>query len=88
MHDTFLFENIKKEVFAICEKIEIKKLTKMNVSVYEDSHVNEETLYHCLKETNNPLIGQWTKVEVEYNNPERLTAIINQVEGESFETSI
>ncbi|PKM51890.1 MAG: hypothetical protein CVV02_04575 [Firmicutes bacterium HGW-Firmicutes-7] len=82
MHDTFLFENIKKAVFTLCENNAIKRLTYINVSVYVESHVNEVALYNKLKDSNSNLIGDWTKVAVEHNNPKRLTATINQIEGD------
>lgn len=82
MHDTFLFENITNKVFNLCQDHNIKSLTHVKVSVNKDSHVSKKSLYHYLKETQNPLVGKWTKITVEYNNPEHLTAIIKKIEGD------
>jgi UDP-N-acetylglucosamine 2-epimerase len=81
MHDTFLFERISNEVVDLCEKNKIKELKYICVTVHKDSHVDDKSLLHHLKDKNTELVGNFTKVQVLRNHPEPLVAIIHQIEG-------
>lgn len=85
MHDTFLFENISKALTKISQNNNLKRITKLCVTVHVNSHINEENLYNHLINRNSELIGDWTKIKVKRDNINELTAIIDCVEGEKFE---
>lgn len=83
MHDTFLIKKISDEVNELCKMNQLKKLTKLVVTVNDKSHVNEENLNHRLHHLNKKVFGSWTHIEVlRDDNIQDQTAILQTIEGE------
>jgi len=85
MHDSFLFQRISSTLQNICKENKIIRINLLKVIVHPHSHVNEKSLFIHLKDEVPELVGDWTKVQVEREKIEELTAIIDRVEGDSIE---
>lgn len=84
MHDTHLLEKIYNSLAELCNTNCIAKINEISITVSQDSHINEHNLLDFLKDRDNCLFGDQTKIFIERQQKEELTANINRVEGESF----
>ncbi|AJD32298.1 hypothetical protein AAGC94_06400 [Clostridium sporogenes] len=85
MHDTFLIDQIWVKVQEICKENKIEKLTKVVVTVNNNSHVNKENLYNHITKCNSKLVDENIKIVVERQPIEEQTAIIESLEGDVSE---
>lgn len=83
MHDTFLLNKISKSLKEICRLNMIKRLNYLSVIVNHNSHVNEENLLEHLQLHNKKIIGKDLVIEVQKQDIEDQTAIIQSIQGES-----
>lgn len=89
MHDSFLMQNISKEIKNICKNNNFKRVNYLQISVCPSSHITEENLLEHLKDLNGEAIDKDTNIEVVYEDDiEELTAVIKKIEGEKEETQI
>jgi hypothetical protein len=58
---------------------------KLHIITSLNSHISRNNLYEHLKEQNGNLIGEWSNIIVEREDIENLTAVIESVEGDTFE---
>lgn len=86
MHDTFLLNNISHSLKEICEKNNIKKIEQLTLVVNKDSHINEDNIRDHLKLYNIDIIARELRVEIEREDIEEQTAIITNIQGETFGT--
>jgi hypothetical protein len=82
MHDTFLNQNLYETIVTICRENSIFKVKNLVVTVHADSHVNKDSIKGHFAEEGNPLIGDFTDIEIKKCGAERLCAIIEQIDGE------
>lgn len=85
MHDTFLLKGISDNLIILCNTNNITKVRKLHIITNLNSHINRNNLYEHLKEQNRDLIGEWTDILVEREEIENLTAVIESIEGDTFE---
>lgn len=88
MHDTFLIKSIYEELKKICDKYDIIRLDRVVMEVSINSHVDEEEFSEFLMDQNDPVIGDWTRVEITKADIEENTAIIYVLEGKRNENII
>jgi len=86
MHDTFLIDRIWVKVQELCKENEMEKLTKLVVTVNNNSHVNKENLYDHITKCNSELIDENIEIVVERQPIEEQTAIIESLEGDVSES--
>ncbi|MBU5593060.1 hypothetical protein KQI89_15015 [Clostridium sp. MSJ-4] len=84
MHDSFLMQNISKEIKEICSKNNLKAVSMIEISVAPSSHLTEENLLDHLKDLNGDFVDENTKIKVNYEAIDDLTAVIKRVEGEKI----
>jgi len=82
MHDSLLFEKTYQTVRELCENNAIKKVNKIKMAVSMDSHVDGPHMLSHFMERDSTLFGDWTEVIVEKRDIERLTAVIESIDGE------
>jgi len=85
MKDTYLIKKISEEVNELCKMNQLKKLTKLVVTVNHRSHVNEENLNHQLCHMDKKIFGKWTQIQVLRDDIQDQTAILHTIEGEKCE---
>lgn len=85
MHDTFLLKGISDNLIILCNTNNITKVRKLHIITNLNSHISRNNLYEHLKEQNRDLIGEWTDILVEREEIENLTAVIESIEGDTFE---
>lgn len=85
MHDTFLLDKISKSLNIICEQSKIRKINRLTVVVNNYSHVNEENLREHLEQNNADLLDNDFRIKVKRENIEEQTAIIQNIQGETFD---
>lgn len=88
MHDIFLINGIYEELRKICDKYDIVRLDRVVMEVNRNSHIDEEDFHDFLLEQNDPIIGNWTRIEIERADIEENTAIIYVLEGKRNENII
>jgi len=84
MHDTFLNENLYNTILSLCEENKISKVNELCITVHTDSHISEESLREHFKDRNSNLVGDWTKILVQKKDIQRLTAVLEHIEGEKI----
>ena len=82
MHDSVLFEKTYQTVCALCESHSIKKVNEIKMAVSMDSHVDGPHMLNYFMERDNTLFGEWTNVIVEKRDIEKLTAIVESIDGD------
>lgn len=82
MHDSLLFEKTYNTVHELCENNSIKKVNEIKLIVSMDSHVDGPHMLSHFIERDNILFGDWTNVIVEKCDIEKLTAVIERIDGE------
>lgn len=82
MHDSLLFEKTYQTVRELCENNAIKKVNEIKMAVSLDSHVNGPHILSHFIERDNALFGGWTTVVVEKRDIEKLTAVVQSIDGE------
>jgi regulator of replication initiation timing len=82
MKDTYLIKKISEEVQVLCDMNNLKKLTKLVVTVNYKSNINEEHLRKQLHHMNKKTFGPWTQIQVLRDDIQERTAILHTVEGE------
>ncbi|HAN20079.1 MAG: hypothetical protein A2Y15_05295 [Clostridiales bacterium GWF2_36_10] len=82
MHDTLLNQNIYENIVHICLEHKINKIKNLIITVHTDSHICEESLREQFKVNNNILIDEWTNILIQKNDIEKLTAILDYIDGE------
>ena len=85
MHDSLLFEKTNQTVRGLCESHSIIKVNEIKLTVSMDSHVDGPHMRRHLMERDSPLFGEWTEVIVEKRDRERLTAVVESIDGEKDE---
>lgn len=85
MHDSLLFEKTYQTVRELCESHSIKKVNEIKMAVSMDSHVDGPHMQRHFMERDNTLFGEWTEVIVEKRDMERLTAVVERIDGEKDE---
>lgn len=85
MHDTFLLKRISENLLELCNANKITKVSKIKILVSPDSHIHRDSLYQELKEQHAGLIGEWTEIIVAIQEQDRLTAVIDRLEGDAAE---
>ncbi|WP_315116060.1 hypothetical protein [uncultured Clostridium sp.] len=81
MHDSFLMQNISREIKEICEANNLKRVIFMELAVSKGSHITEENLLEHLKDLNDDVINEDTEIKVKYESMEELTAVIKKIAG-------
>lgn len=81
MHDSFLMQNISREIKEICEANNLRRVIFMELAVSEGSHITEEDLLEHLKDLNDDVINEDTEIKVKYEPMEELTAVIKKIAG-------
>nr|WP_243118167.1 hypothetical protein [Clostridium botulinum] len=82
MHDTYLIDRIWAKVQEVCIENKFEKLTKLVVTVDNNSHVNKENLYDYITKYNNNLVDENIEIVVERQPIDEQTAIIKLLEGD------
>lgn len=85
MHDTILLSKISQSLDECCKKQKISKVNKIAVVVNNHSHINLSNLSKYLKNYNENLVDDYTKIKIEIEDLPDQTAIIRSIEGELFE---
>ncbi|APH14729.1 hypothetical protein NPD5_198 [Clostridium sporogenes] len=85
MHDTFLIDRIWVKVQEICIENKFEKLTKLVVTVDNNSHVNKKNLYDYIAKCNSDLVDENIEIVVERQSIDEQTAIIELLEGDVSE---
>lgn len=85
MHDTHLLEKIYNSLSELCDINLIVKIHVISIIVNKESHINERGLLGYLKDRDSSLVGDWTKICLERQESEKLTALITSVEGDQDE---
>lgn len=85
MHDTILLSKISKQLKEICISNNINKVNTFTVIVNHRSHVNEDNLYEYLHYADGNLVGEWTKINVQREDIQDQTAILESIQGEQSE---
>lgn len=85
MHDTHLLSNISKAIVPLCQENKIKKLTRLVVTVANNSHVNEESLLEHLTLNNSQLLGEKAEIIVLRSSSIENRAIIESISGEAWD---
>jgi Zn finger protein HypA/HybF involved in hydrogenase expression len=81
MHDTFLFGNLYDAVLKLCEENSIQRINSIRITVHTDSHINEQSLREFFAENGSTLIDKNTVIIINRKESERLTAVIEQIDG-------
>lgn len=84
MHDSILYEKVSKSLSDICSENSINRVNAMTVTVSWDSHMDENSLHEYLKHENCNLVGDWTEIKLKKRDIGKLTAIIEDIEGENL----
>lgn len=82
MHDSLLFEKTYQTVRELCENNLIKKVNEIKLIVSMESHVDGPHMLSHFIERDNTLFGDWTNVIVEKRGIEKLTAVVETIDGE------
>jgi len=82
MHDSLLMQNISSSIKSICEENGIKKISLLEISVNDKSHINENNLLEHLMDLNGEVVDTNTNVKVIFENLPDEVAQIMKVEGE------
>lgn len=85
MHDSLLFEKTYQTVRELCENNAIKKVNEIKMTVSMDSHVDGSHMLSHFMEHDSSLFGDWTEVIIEKRDIERLTAVVESINGEKDE---
>ncbi|ADL04756.1 conserved hypothetical protein [[Clostridium] saccharolyticum WM1] len=85
MHDTFLNQNLYESVIDICNENAIAKILKLTITVHTHSHISESSIREYFTERKNSLVGDWTNIQVQRQEIEPLTAVIDEIDGEIFQ---
>ncbi|HZJ77966.1 MAG TPA: hypothetical protein VFD52_04110 [Clostridia bacterium] len=83
MHDTFLNENIYTTIVNICKQSSITRVNNLIVTVHTDSHITKESLREYFQDRSNTLVGVWTNIVVKHREIEKLTAVLDHIDGET-----
>lgn len=82
MHDSLLMQNISSSIKSICEENGIKKISLLEISVNDKSHINKKNLLEHLIDLNRKVVDVNTSVKVLFENlPDEVVQIM-KVEGE------
>lgn len=82
MHDTILFQKILQGLQKLCKENDIKHITKFDITVRHNSHVQEESLRDHMTLHDPVLMSQNPDIKVNRADIEECTCMINTVEGE------
>lgn len=82
VHDSLLFEKTYQTVRELCKNNSIKKVNEIKLIVSMDSHVDGPHMLSHFIERDNTLFGDWANVIVEKRDIEKLTAVIESIDGE------
>lgn len=85
MHDTHLLEKIYNSLSEICDRNSIIKMNELCINVNENSHIDEKSLLQFLKDRDNKLYGDFTRIYIERCEAETLTATIKSIDGDKNE---
>jgi transcriptional regulator NrdR family protein len=85
MHDTFLIEKLYNSISELCKSNMIKKINEIKLIVSLDSHVTGQHMLEHLMERDSTLFGDWTCVYIEKQDIEKLTAMVESINGETDE---
>lgn len=85
MHDTHMIEKLYQSIIEICDENSIEKVNEMTIEVDEGSHIESQHLLSHLIDRDNILFGNFTKLHIEKKPFDRLTAIIQSIDGDSRE---
>jgi len=82
MHDTILLSKISQGLTECCKSKKILKVNKLTVNVNENSHINSCNLYEYLKNYNNDIVDEATKIKIEIEDLPDQVVIISSIEGD------
>lgn len=85
MHDTHLLNNLSRSIGPLCQENKIKKLTRLVVTVADNSHVNEENLLEHLKLNSGELLGESLEIIILRSSTIEHRAIIESISGELWD---
>ena len=85
MHDTFLLKRISESLRELCNANSITRVMRLQIITSQNSHIQHDNLYEQLLIDHNGVVGEWTEIIIERQDIERLTAVIESVEGETLE---
>ena len=85
MHDSLLFEKTYRAVRELCEGHAIKKVNQIKLIVSMDSHVDGPHMLGHFMDHDDSLFGDWTNIIVEKRDTEKLTMLIESIDGERNE---
>lgn len=74
--------DIYEAVLDLCRQYSITKLTELIISVHKDSQITKESLLEQFASKNSNIVGDWTQIVVERNQPEKFKAKIEHIYGE------
>ncbi|WP_017413311.1 hypothetical protein [Clostridium tunisiense] len=82
MHDSFLMQNIIKNLKDICKDNNFVRIKSVQITVNWDSHITQQDLREHLMELCDEYINKDTIVGVVFGDVPELTANIDYIEGE------
>ncbi len=85
MHDTHLIEKIYQSIVTLCKENSIVRVNEINIEVDEGSHIEGLHLLSHLKDRDSVMFGDWTVINVGRKPYEKLTAVINSIDGDGCE---
>ena len=85
MHDTHLIEKIYQSIMTLCKQNAIVKINQISIEVDESSHIEGPHLLSHLIDRDSTMFGDWTVITLTHKPYERLTAIIQSIDGNGCE---
>lgn len=82
MYDTYLIDRIWAKVQEVCTENKFEKLTKLVMTVDNNSPVNKENLYDYIIKCNNNLVDENIEIVIEKKPIDEQTATIKLLEGD------
>lgn len=82
MQDNFLYDKITEALHQICNNSQFKRIDEMLIRINPGSSLNTDCLHQHLKIRQPGVIGEWTVIQVQKENIEPLTAVIQSIKGE------
>lgn len=82
MHDSFLMQNIIKNLKDICKDNNFVRIKSVQITVNCDSHITQQDLKEHLTKLCDEYINKKTIVIVAFGDVPELTANIDYIEGE------
>jgi hydrogenase maturation protease len=85
MHDTFLLKRISDSLGELCNANRISKVHQLRIITSQDSHIHHDNLLEQITSEHKGIVGEWTEIIIERQDIEKLTAVIDSIEGDILE---